>query len=101
MMEAITIISSRWVLLHINFFPLEEENQSSKSEPKALLLGGKDFLQQMKKEEAIYAIFYKLKSESDNTVISDLPLEIRNMLVHYQDIVVHDFPNVFPCKRII
>ena len=38
------------------------------------------------------------KIESANTVISDLPIEIKNMLVDFQDIVVDYLPNVFQPK---
>ena len=55
----------------------------------------------MTEEDVSYAIVCKPKSESANTIISYLPIEIRNMLVDYQDIVVDDFPIVFPPKRSI
>ena len=55
----------------------------------------------MIKEEVSYSIIFKPKIESTNTVISDIPIEIKNMLLDSQDIVVDDFPNVLPPKRSI
>ena len=80
---------------------MQEGNGDAKSEPKALFIGGKEFLEKMTEEEVSYAIVCKPKRESVNTVISDLPIKIKNMLVGYQGIVVDDFPNVFPPKRSI
>ena len=59
--------------------PLQEGNGATKSEPKALFLGGEEFLQQRTEEEVSCAIVCKPKSESANTVISELPIEIKNM----------------------
>ena len=77
--------------------PLQEGNGATKSEPKALFLGGKEFLQRMTEEEVIYSIVCKPKSEYANIFILYMLIEIKNMLVdYYLDIVVDDFPNVFP-----
>ena len=61
------------------FLPLQEGNGSAKNEQKSLFLCGKEFLQHMTKEEVIYAIVCKRKSESANTVILDLRIEIKYM----------------------
>ena len=54
--------------------PFQEGNGAAKSETKALFLGGKEFLQQMKEEEVSYAIICKPKSKYAYNFISGLPI---------------------------
>ena len=70
-------------------------------EPKALLLGEKEFLPQLMGEEVSYAIVCKPRSQSVDTIISNLPKEIKDMLGDYQDIIVDDLPDALPPKRSI
>ena len=79
--------------------PLHEGNGAAKEEPKTLVLNGENFLQQMTEEEVSYIIGCKPRIEPISTVISDLPVEIKEMLEDYQDIVVDDLPNALPLKR--
>ena len=43
----------------------------------------------------------KPRSKSVDTIISDLPKEIKDMLGDYQDIIVDDLPDALPPKRSI
>ena len=81
--------------------PLQEGNGAEKEEPKNLVLNGKKFLQHMTEEEVSYAIVWKPRIEPISTVISDFPVEIKDMLEDYQDIVVDDLPNELPSERSI
>ena len=81
--------------------PLQEGNGAAKEEPKALVLNGKKFLQQMIEEEVSYAIVCKSRIEPVSTVILDMVVEIKDMLEDYQDIVVDELPNALPPKRTI
>lgn len=53
------------------------------------------------KEEVSYAIVCKPISQSANTIISDLPKEIKEMLGDYQDIIVDNLSDALPPKRSI
>ena len=55
--------------------PLKEESPTKTSNPKVLLLGGKEFLQQIKEEEVSYAVNCKPKVVLLHTEIVDLPIE--------------------------
>jgi hypothetical protein len=89
--------------IHHTLSPLQEGNGATAtvSEPKALLLGGKDLLQQMMEEEVSYVIVCKPRSKYVDTIISNLPKEIKDMLGDYQDIIVDDLPDTLPPKRSI
>ena len=87
--------------IHHTLSPLQEGNGATVNEPKAQLLGGKEFLQQMTEEEVSYAIVSKPRSKSVDTIISNLPKEIKDMLGDYQDIIVDDLPDALPLKRSI
>ena len=87
--------------IHHTLSPLQEGMGATVAEPKALLLGGKEFLRKMVKEEVSYAIVCKPRSKSVDTIISDLPKEIKDMLGDYQDIIVDDLLDALPPKRSI
>ena len=87
--------------MHHTLSHLQEGNGAIVNEPKYLLLGGKEFLQHMTKEEVSYDIVCKPRVKSIGTIISNLPIEIKDMLEDYQDIVVDDFPDALPPKRSI
>ena len=55
----------------------------------------------MMEEEASYAIVCKPRSKSVDTIISNLPKEVKDMLGDYQDIIVDDLPDALPPKRSI
>ena len=76
--------------------PLKEERTAETSNPKVLLLGGKEFLQQMQEDKVTYAVVCKPKVVLLHTEIVDLPIEVQELLHEYHDIVVDDFTNEFP-----
>ena len=75
---------------------MEEEDASRKFDPKTLLLSGKEYLQQIEENEVNFALICKPKVIITSTKISDLPIEIQDMLENYCDIIVDDFPNELP-----
>lgn len=81
--------------------PLKEEGTAETSSPKTLLLGGKEFLQQMEEEEVSYAVVYKPKVVLMDTEIADLPMEVQELLHEFHDIVVDELPSELPPKRSI
>lgn len=81
--------------------PLKEEGTAKTSSPKTVLLGGKEFLQQMEEEEVSYAVVSKPKVVLMHTEITDLPMEVQELLHEFQDIIVDDFPSELPPKRSI
>ena len=58
--------------------PLQAKDEAGSS--KTLLLGGREFLQQLGREEVSYAIVYK-PIDSVGMELSILPIELQNMLV--------------------
>ena len=56
-------------------------------------------MQQMMEEEVSYAIVCKPRSKSVDTIISNMPIEIKDMLGDYQDIIVEDLLDALPPKR--
>ena len=81
--------------------PFQEGTETMVNEPKALLLGGKEFLHQMTEEEVSYVIVYKPRNESVDTNYLNPPIEIKDILGGYQDIVVDDLPDTLPPTRSI
>ena len=81
--------------------PLKEDNIVETSSPKVLMLGGKEFLQQMQEEEISYLVVCKPKVVLLHTEIVDLPIEVQELLHEYHDIVVDDLSNELPLKRSI
>ena len=53
----------------------------------------------MTEEEVSYCIICKPRSKSIDTIVSNLPIEIKDMLGVYQDIIVDDLPDALPPKR--
>eukprot|EP00253_Pinus_taeda_P025282 PITA_25282 len=77
--------------------PLPEEGRpGQKTNPKTLLLGGNEYLKQMKEGEVSYAVICKPKVIVTSTKVYDLPIEIQEMLESYYDIIVDDLPNELP-----
>eukprot|EP00253_Pinus_taeda_P029193 PITA_29193 len=80
--------------------PLQEEDgPGQKTDPKTLLLGGKEYLKQMEENEVNYAVICKPKVIMTSTKVSDLPIEIQEMLEKYYDIIIDDLPNELPPIR--
>ena len=80
--------------------PMKEEDASGKkTDPKTLLLGGKEYLQQIEENEVNFVVICKPKVIMTSTKVSDLPIEIQEMLDNYCDIIVDDFPNELPPIR--
>lgn len=77
----------------------EEDASEKKTDPKNLLLGGKEYLQQMEENEVNFAIIFKPKIIMTSTKVFDLPIEIQEMLDNYCDIIVDDLPNELPPIR--
>lgn len=66
---------------------MEEEDVSKNPDPKTLFLSGKEYLQQMEEDEVIFALVCKTKVIITSTKVSDLPIEIQEMLDNYCDIM--------------
>ncbi|XP_059069807.1 uncharacterized protein LOC131859776 [Cryptomeria japonica] len=81
--------------------PLKEEKVVAKPSSNVMLMGGKEFLHQMKKEEIKFALIGNLKIVVTSTKLIDLPEEIQDMLKEYVDIVVDDLPSALPPLRSI
>ena len=80
--------------------PLQEEDvPGQKTDPKTLLLGGKEYLKQIEENEVNFAVICKPKVILTSTKISELPIEIQEMLENYYDIIVDDLPNELPPIR--
>eukprot|EP00253_Pinus_taeda_P006251 PITA_06251 len=82
--------------------PIREEKETAEvNETKALLMSGKQFLKQVENSEISYAIVKKTRTVLLHTEITDLPIEIQQMLEEFTDIVVDDLPDKLPPKRSI
>jgi len=61
--------------------PIREEKEAAEvNEPKALLMSGKQFLKQIENSEMNYAVVRKTRTVLLHTEITDLPIEIKQML---------------------
>ena len=76
--------------------PLQEKENEGSS--RTLLLGGKEFLQQLSEEELSHVIVCK-PTDNIGTDLSNLPIEIQEMMSNFGDIIVDDFPNELPLVR--
>ena len=63
------------------------------------MLLGKEYLQQIEKEELIYAVVCKPRVVTMKNNMTDLPEEIQDILSEFSDIVVDDLPNELPPRR--
>ena len=80
------------MLLHMG----EEDALGKKTGPKNLLMGGKEYLQHIEENEVNFVVICKPKVILTSTKISELPIEIQEMLENYCDIIVDDLPNELP-----
>ena len=81
--------------------PMKDEGASTSNDPKALLLSGKEYLQQIEEGTLNFAVICKPKVILTNTIIYDLPLEIQDMLNDYRDIIVDTLHDDLPPFRFI
>eukprot|EP00253_Pinus_taeda_P001415 PITA_01415 len=79
--------------------PIKEENTAETSGVKALLMGGKEFVKQLKDSEINFAVIRRPKTVVLHTQISDLPEEVQKLLQDFGDIVVDDLPDELPPMR--
>ena len=63
------------------------------------MLSGKEYLQQIEKEELNYAVVFKLRAVTMKTNVVDIPEKIQEMLSEFSDTVVDDLPNELPPRR--
>ena len=79
--------------MYQTLLPIEEgEASSKKSDPKALLMSGKEYLKQIEDEEVNFSLVFKPKVVFTSIKISDFPIEIQEMLEDHCDIIVEDLP---------
>ncbi len=64
-------------------------------------MNGKQFLKQVENSEMNYAVVRKTRTVLLHTEITDLSIEIQQMLEEFTDIVVDDLPDKLPPKRSI
>ena len=69
------------------------------STTKVLMFSGKEYLQQVEKEELSYVVVCKTRMVMMKTIVADLLEEIQEMLSEFSDIVVDDLPNELPPRR--
>eukprot|EP00253_Pinus_taeda_P017528 PITA_17528 len=82
--------------------PIREEKEAAEvNETKALLMSGKQFLKQVENSEINYVVVKKIRTVLLHTEITDLPIEIQQMLEEFTDIVVDDLLDKLPPKRSI
>eukprot|EP00253_Pinus_taeda_P013749 PITA_13749 len=79
----------------------EEEGAADTGETRALLVSGEQFLKQVEDSEIGYSVVKKARTVLLHTEITDLPMEIQQMLEEFTDIVVDDLPDKLPPKRSI
>eukprot|EP00253_Pinus_taeda_P015560 PITA_15560 len=71
--------------------PMREEKEAAEvNETKALLMSGKQYLKQVENSEINYVVVKKTRTVLLHTEITDLPIEIQQMLEEFTDIVVDD-----------
>ena len=76
--------------------PLQAKDETGSS--RTLLLGEKEFLQHLSKEEVSYAIICK-PTDNVGTDLLSLLVELRSMMRKFEDIIVDDFPSELPPVR--
>ena len=66
-----------------------------------MLVGGKEFLHQLKDTEVNFVVVGKPNTILINAKFGDLPTEVCYFLNDHMDVIVYDFPNEFtPFKSI-
>eukprot|EP00253_Pinus_taeda_P033569 PITA_33569 len=81
--------------------PIKSEETTETSRMKVPLMGGKQFLKQIKDSEVNYVVVRREKTVLLHTEMSDLLAKIQKTLQEFSDIVVGDLPDKYPPKRSI
>ena len=79
--------------------PLQEGGTAGQSTPKVLMLLGKEYLQQIEKDELSYDVVCKPRVVTMKTNMIDLPEEIQEMLNEFSGIMLDGLPNELPPRR--
>ena len=66
-----------------------------------LLVGGKEFLHQLKEIEVSYVVIGKPQTIVTNTRLDELPVQIQDLLNEHIDIIVDELPSKLPLVRSI
>ena len=69
-------------------------------EKKVLLVGGKEFLHQLKDTTVSFVVIGKPKTILINTKIDDIPDEVQDLLNKHMNIIVDEFPNDLPQLKV-
>ena len=81
--------------------PLKEEKLEEQVIPRVVLVGGKEFMHQLRDTEVSFSIIGKPNIVLTSTIFDNLLVEIQDLLSKHVDIVVDDFQNEFPPVRSI
>ena len=74
--------------------PLKDEEDKGAARNNVMLISGKELLQEVKKEKEMnFVVVGKPKVILTSTNLDNLPVEIKNMLDDYDDIVVDEIPS--------
>jgi len=79
--------------LNQTLVPLQERETDGNNDPKALLMSGKEFLQQMEDNEVNFSLVCKPRVVFITAKISDMLVEIQYILNVFHDIIVNDLPS--------
>lgn len=81
--------------------PIKEEDTAESSGTKALLLGGKQYIKQIGKNEINFAVVRRMKPVLLSVERSELPKEIQELLEEFNEIAAEELPDKLPPKRSI
>jgi hypothetical protein len=77
--------------------PIEEKKVKEEANTIILLMGGKELLREVKKEQKVqFVVVRKTKVILTSTSMEDLPEEIQELLENFADIVVDQLPSSLP-----
>jgi len=83
-------------------FPLKDKEVKDKASSSVLLMGGKELLKEVKKDQEMkLVVIGKMRDIVTNNSMNDFPLEIQALLDEVVDIVVNKLPHPLPPIRII
>ena len=82
--------------------PLGDEVALKGSSSSILVMSGKELLQEVQKEEDLhFSLVGKPKVILTSTNLDDFPIEVKNLLDEYVNIIVDELPNELPHVRSI
>jgi hypothetical protein len=82
--------------------PIEDKEPKKKASSSILLMSGKEFLNEFKKEQGMqFVVVRKPRVILTNTCMDDLPKEIQKLFDNFVDIVVDELPHSLPPIRSI